>query len=158
VKRTEGLTLIEVIVALAILLIALAALTFTLMGYLRQNLSAGKRTQAAQILNYLGRRLTASDPAVLLAPNQERSWDYGALKNQFPDIASSRDISNPNLYKATVSNLGQPSWASSTGIALDHYRIKVCWRAGGQEACVRGDTLAYPAASGTIPPPLPGIN
>ena len=157
-KRAKGLTLIEVIVALVILLIALAALTLTLVGYLRQNLSAGKRTEAVQILNYLGRRLTASDPAVLLAPNQETSWDYGALKSQFPDLASSRDISNPNLYKATVSNLGQPAWASSAGVTLDQYRIKVCWRAGGQEACVEGYTLAYPAASGTIPPPLPGIN
>ena len=55
--RIIGFTLVEVLIAIAVLGIVLAAVSITMLSSIRQNHTAGNRSQAAQIMNYLGRRI-----------------------------------------------------------------------------------------------------
>jgi len=158
VKRRAGLTLIEVVVALAILAIALGTLTSLLIGSMRQNLSSGKRTQAAQILNHLGRLLVGGDGRLLAAPDNPLEWDYGELKGVFPELEGAGGLSEPELYRVRVENLGTPTEVADLGVNLNAYRIEVCWKDGARDACVAGEAISAPPASGGTPPPLPLIN
>ena len=56
-KKALGLTLVEVLVAIAVLSLVLVAMNAVLLSSIRQTAISGSRTQAVQILNYLGRRV-----------------------------------------------------------------------------------------------------
>ncbi len=150
----KGLTLIETLVGLFILAVALGALSFMLTASMTRNRSAGLRTQAVQVLNYLGRRVVGADRALLPASGGEKTWDYGALSNAFPDLGGEVNL---NRLKARVLNLGAPSWRPA-GTSLTQYRIEVCWRQRGHESCVQADTVSAAPSTGGTPPPLPGLN
>jgi prepilin-type N-terminal cleavage/methylation domain-containing protein len=143
----KGLTLIEVMVAMSVLLVALTAFGSLTVSNLRQNQVSGSRTQAVQIMNYLGRRVTGADSAV--TPTSTATpliWNYGALRSAFPDLSQT---GNPDVYRAKVTNNGQ--W-NGAGVTVAQFRVEVCWRSPGGETCVRSDTLAAdptvtPAAS-----------
>jgi len=158
VKRAAGLTLIEVVVALAILAVALGTLTSLLIGSMRQNLSSGKRTQATQVLNHLGRLLVAGDARLLAPPSKPLTWNYGELAASFPEMAGAGNLSQPELYRVRVENLGTPTEVAGLGVNLNAYRIEVCWKGGAQDACVAGETISVPPGSSGTPPPLPLIN
>ncbi len=157
-KRRAGLTLIEVVVSLAILAVAMGVLANLLLGSMNQNLSSGKRTQAAQVLNHLGRLLVGGDARLLAAPGQPRDWDYGELEATFPELQGAGNLSEPELYRVRVTNLGTPSQVNALGVQLQAYRLEVCWQENGEERCLYGEALAAPAGSGGSPPPLPLIN
>jgi len=157
-KQSAGLSLIEVVIALAILAVALGGFTALLLSSMKQDLSAGKRTQAVQILNFLGRLQVSGDPRLLVEPNHPRTWDYGKLRDAFPELQSSAGINNPDLYKVTVENKGTPTEVQNLGVKLNAYRIEVCWQTGGQTSCVQGETLSSPPSGEDSPPPLPLIN
>ncbi|MER3557784.1 MAG: prepilin-type cleavage/methylation domain-containing protein [Thermus sp.] len=150
--KAWGLTIIEVLVAIAVLGLAMAAFMTSLMGGIREIGRAGGRTEATQILNYLGRRLVEGDPAVLPASGN-RSWDYGQLPGAFPDLAREASV---HQYRAGVEDRGVPDWAQ--GLALRAYRLRVCWRTQGQESCVVALTMGPEPGQGGSAPPLPGIN
>jgi len=158
VKRESGLTLIEVIIALAILSIALGGLTALLLTSMKQDLSSGKRTQAAQILNYLGRQQVGGDPRLRTTPDRPLLWNYGQLSEAFPELEHIGGIGDPDLYKVKVRNLGTPPEILEVGVDLDAYEIFVCWRTGAEENCLKGETLAPSPAGGGPTPPLPLIN
>lgn len=154
-NRQRGMTLVEVLVAITVLGVALAAFTGVMLQSQRTNSEAGIRTQAVQLLNYLGRRAATSDPAVVpIPPETERSWVVGTLgRTYFADLNTAGiDL---NLFSAAVTNRGPVPFAGITGV---EYRIEVCWRHLGG-SCVVGTTISRaPPAGGQIPPPLPGIN
>ncbi|PZA08584.1 MULTISPECIES: prepilin-type N-terminal cleavage/methylation domain-containing protein [unclassified Meiothermus] len=158
----RGLTLIEVIVALAILSVALSAFTLLILGSVRQNVESGGRTQAAQLLNYLGRRLVGADDAVMPdSTSTYREWNYGTLRTSFPELTREGRFANPDLYRARIDNEGTPAWAVSGGLNLDSlraYRIQVCWRGARGESCVEARTVGAAPVAGGAAAPLPGIN
>ncbi|UZX16739.1 prepilin-type cleavage/methylation domain-containing protein [Thermus sp. PS18] len=147
----------EVLVALAILSLVLVALNTTLITSLRQTSVSGARTQAVQILNYVGRRIVGGETSLL--PPSYLTYDYGTLRQVFPDLPREVHFANPDLYRVSIENLGTPSWASNLGVAVNEYRIQVCWRQAGKEHCTEALTYASSPLSGTPSAPLlPGIN
>ena len=126
-RKNPGLTLLEVLIALSILSLVLLAFNAVLVSSLRQTSVSGARTQAVQILNYVGRRIVGGD-AALLPGSTPITYGYGTLRQAFPDLPQEARFANPDLYRVVVSNLGAPSWTSSLGVSLNEYRIQVCWR------------------------------
>lgn len=149
-KKAVGLTLIEVVMALSILALTLTAFFTLTLSSIRQNQVSGSRTQAVQVMNYIGRRVTGADSVVSpLAATPTSSWTYGQLRTAFPDLAQATSLVSPDFYRASVTNRGLWNGASVT---LAQFRIIVCWRASGGEKCVQSDTLAAnPDASSTDP-------
>lgn len=156
-RASGGLTLLEVVLALAVLAILGATFTTVVLGNLRHTSTSGQRTQAAQVLNYLGRRVAGGDAPVLPQPGETLRWDYGDLNAAFPDIANSDGVAAPRLYRAEVASTGSLALA---GASVIQYDLSVCYRnAGTSETCVRGTTFGPPPAGGEgADPPLPGIN
>ncbi len=154
--KQQGLTVIEVIVSLAILGVLTAVLTTSLVTSMRQNQVAGQRTQAAQVLNYLGRRVAGGDNAVL-SPNVNNPlvWAYGELPAAFPDLSSEGSFVEPAAYRANVATIGNISLAGASAV---QYQVQVCWQSSEGEQCVTADTIGPQPTPGGSPPPLPGIN
>lgn len=152
-KRETGLTLVEVLVALAVLGIVIAVLTTSMVTSMQQNLLAGERTQAVQILNYLGRLASGGDARVIT--DSQVAWGYGELPTVFTELASGDGFVAPERYRAEVARVG----ALSIGAAsMEHYRVRVCWQAANGEQCVTGDTAGPAVAPGGVAPPLPFVN
>ena len=158
--KRSGITLIELLIALAILSIAMSGFTYLVVSNMRYNTSSGFKSQGAQILNYLGRRAVSGDAPVIPDSLSTKQWNYGQLTTAFPDMAKSGGLANPDLFRAAVSNLGIWSNAEDT-VALQRYRVTVCWKhtpAAGGEECIKGHTLGPKALASGAPPPLPGLN
>jgi len=156
-RSRRGLTVVEVLVALVVLGIVTAAVMTTYVSSMRNNADSGRRTQSAQLLNALGRRVAGADSVVLAQPGTPIAWDYGELSNDFPELTG-EGISDPGNYRATVSNLGTITLASAETV---HYQVEVCTRATGDaaERCLTGNTAGPPPGPvGSTPTTLPGIN
>lgn len=153
-RRETGLTLVEVLVALAVLAIVIAVLTTAMVTSMQQNLVAGGRTQAVQILNHLGRLASGGDARVIT--DSQVIWDYGQLPRVFPDLAAGRGFKGPERFHAEITSVGSLSIGAAS---MKHYRIQVCWQAANGELCITGDT-AGPAvpSDGGVAPPLPFVN
>lgn len=155
----RGLTIIEVVLAVAIIAVIMGILTTTVVSNLRQTSTTGASSQAAQVLNYLGRRVAGGDTDVLPGTNAStRVWDYGELRN-FSDLMSSTEgITDPVFYSAQVTNNGAVNLARSQ---LTQYTIEVCHERGGGVHCIEGTTFGpapSDAAAADYVPPLPGLN
>ncbi len=154
-RRIGGLTLIEVVLAMAVIGVVTAAFTTVAVSSMHHTTVAGARTEAVQVLNYFGRRVAGGDNTLLPASGTPDTWDYGALSAAFPDLQDQGGLSNPDLYKASITNAGAVSYAGASGTEYD---VKVCFKAADAEHCVTGATVG-PAPSGqTTPATLPGIN
>ncbi len=149
-RRSDGFSLVEVIVAIAILGVVLAATALTVLSSLRQNASAGERTQAALLMNYFGRRIAGGEAAALGAA----AWDYGELEAGFADLTGEDGFADPDAYRVDLS-IGDE--IAIGGTSMRQFRIEVCWRVGGEESCAVGDTVGPPLGVDT-PEALPGIN
>jgi len=154
----RGMTLLEVMIALGILMVVMGALATILTDSIRFNASAGQRTQAVQVLNYLGRQVVGGNANLMPPSGSQLSWDYGELGNAFSDLNQGDHFADPDNYRARVSNKGQPASLAGSGVSLDQYEIEVCWKSRGKDVCVRATTLSSPPPTGGTPPPLPGIN
>lgn len=154
----QGLTIIEVLIAMVILSMILTAFAGVVVSSIQQNAIAGGRTASVRLLDYFGRRVAEGDAAVLpTSGNSSVSWDYGSLKSSFPDLANGRQFSKPELYRAAVINQGTPAWATANGLDLVSYQVSICWQSSGVESCTDALTIG-PLASSSGAPPLPGIN
>jgi len=154
VRRTgEGFTLVEVIVALSIVGIIVAVITTASVTSIRNNATSGGRTQATQVLNFLGRLVAVGDDALFSQETLE--WDYGELGTHFTDLATEARRADPALYRAQVT---APAQAALGSVSMPYYRVQVCWQAPGGETCVTGDTVGpvHDPSEGN-PGPLPGI-
>jgi len=157
-RRQRGMTLLEVMIALGILMVVMGALATILTDSIRFNASAGQRTQAVQILNYLGRQIVGGNADLMPASGNQLNWDYGKLGNAFTDLDQGGHYADPDNYRARITNKGQPASLAGSGVSLDQYEIEVCWKSGGKDVCVRTTTLSSPPPTAGTPPPLPGIN
>ncbi len=152
----QGLTVVEVLVALLVLGIVTAAVMVTYVSSIRNNADSGRRTQSAQLLNSLGRRVAGGDAYLLPAADTPLEWDYGELRLTFPELVGD-GISDPDLYRATIRNLGDVTVA---GISRVRYQVEVCTRAtgDGSERCVSGFTASVPPNPPESGGGLPGLN
>lgn len=155
-RRSAGLTLVEVVLALAVLAILGATFTTAMVNNLKHTRVSGQRSQGAQVLNYLGRRVAGGDEALLPQTGETLAWDYGELANAFPDLGGAQGFADPERYRASVTAIGTVSAAGASVVQFD---ISVCFQHQDGEACVNGTTLGAPAQAGpAATPPLPGIN
>lgn len=148
--RLLGFTLIEVMLAIAVLGIVLSAVSFTMLSSMRQNHVAGNRSQAAQVMNYFGRRIAGGEIDKLGGS----SWDYGTLAESFTDLTREGNLADTDLYRAEISEFPRLGLGTAS---IPHYRVTVCWTNGDTESCVAGDT-AGPGPGATTGESLPGIN
>lgn len=147
--RSNGLTVVEVLVALTIVGVVVAVLTTVTISSVRHDANSGSRTQAVQILSYLGRLASVSDPLLL---GGDGTWGFGELRDTFTELRREARNADPDLYRAEVESLGQVGIGSGV---VELYRVTVCWRAIENENCVQGDTAGpVPSASSddTLPP------
>lgn len=149
-ERTSGLTMVEVMLAIAVLAIVLTAVAWASMSSIRQNSIAGVRTQAVQVLNYFGRRLAGGDSMDLSAMD----WGYGELGAAFEDLASSSRDFDPDVFSVSITS---PATMGIASAQISLYRIEVCWTSADVENCVTGDT-GGPPISDSAGALLPGIN
>jgi prepilin-type N-terminal cleavage/methylation domain-containing protein len=152
----KGITLIELLIALAILSVAMSGFTYLIINNMRFNASSGFKSQAAQILNYLGRRAVNGDGDVLPS-GSIKQWGYTQLSTSFTDLAKAGNLAEPDLFRAEVSDLGP--WTNEDGtVSLQRYRVRVCWKNADIEECIKAHTLGPKALAVGVPPPLPGLN
>ena len=151
--RTTGLSLVEVLIAIAILGIAVAILSTTTLSAVQNNNVSGSRTQATQVLNYLGRLVAGGDR--IMFEHEDLEWGYGELGSAFSELSVEAGRADPALYRADVDNLG---WIGLGDAEMLHFRVTVCWMASGNEHCVVGNTAGPEVVEeDATPAPLPGI-
>src|SRR5690554_3448378 len=147
------MSLVEVLIAVAILGVVVAVLSTTTVTTVRTNSNSGGRTQATQVLNYLGRLVAGADE--VLFSNEELTWDYGTLATQFVELRHEVGRADPSLYRAQVVDAGAIGLG---GAQLREYELTVCWLTGGEESCVVGSTAGpTPVEPDEFMAPLPGI-
>ena len=155
-RATAGLTVIEVLVALAIIGVVTAAFTTGVVSTVRHTSVAGAKTQAVQVLNYLGRRVAGGDNALLPDSGSPLTWGYGGLPTAFPDMTNQGGFAQPSAYRASISNAGSVSFGGASAVEYD---VRVCFKGTDSEHCVSAATLGpEPSASASVAPLLPGIN
>jgi prepilin-type N-terminal cleavage/methylation domain-containing protein len=146
--KNQGFTIIEVLISLAILLIAVTILSSTVIGSVRTDRNSGQRTQAVQFLNYIGRyAVEGSSKVIPASPATTKDLAYGTFGTTFPEVLDQDGFSDPDLYKATIKNAATVTLAGMTGIQYD---ITVCWRDGSGETCIAGTTVGPDASDTTI--------
>lgn len=151
----RGLSLVEVIIALAVVAIAFAILSTALVAQLRASGTAGARTQTTQYLNFLGRLVAGGNADVLPAAGASLTWDYGAMGTSFPDLPGGDGLEAANRYRAQVDNVAAVSFVGAVGV---EYRVSVCSMTPNGESCAVGVTIGPAPVAGGSAPPLPGIN
>ena len=126
-KKALGLTLVEVLVAIAVLSLVLVAMNAVLLSSIRQTAISGSRTQAVQILNYLGRRVVGGETALLPPSGTAKVYDYGSLGAAFPGTgtntytlggfagAGTVNVTNMGTGVGTTQFTGTPSFSAFTG-------------------------------------------
>ena len=157
-RSALGLTLVEVLVATAILGTVLAFLSSTMLQSIRVNGISGRRVQTTQLVNYLGRRVVGGESALLPAGDgDEIAWGYGELSAAFPDLErEAGGFSDPNAYRASVTRVGTVTFLGAQAVRYD---IRSCSVLQGDETCVTAGTFGPRAvAAGGGSPLLPGIN
>jgi len=149
----RGLTMVEVLIALAILGIVVAVITTATLSSVRNTATAGGRTQATQVLNYLGRLVAGADD--VLFQRESLSWDYGELGDHFQELAQEARRADPALYRAEVITGSNVTFGS---VSMPLYTVTVCWMAPNGETCVTGETVGpeYDPVDPS-PGPFPGI-
>lgn len=160
-RKQAGITLLEVVLALAVLAVLGAVFSTSILTNLRHTTVSGQRTQAAQALNYFGRRVAGGDPAVLPTTiGATLSWDYAELGDAFEDLAGNDGFADAERYRVDVTATNEITLFSGLDAAtVVQYDIAVCFQNQDAESCVRGTTLGAPAsAPAGETPPLPGIN
>jgi len=160
-RGQRGLTLFEVLLALVVIAVVTVAFTTAVVKSMHHTSIAGKRTEAVQVLNYLGRRAAGGDSTILPVSGTPNTWAYGDLATAFTDLANQGGLSSPAMYRASITNVGDVTVQDGSGNTLataTEYDVNVCYQDGGAEHCVDAATLGPQASGSTTAPPLPGIN
>ena len=149
-RSDKGLTLIEVLVAVAILGVISTLFASSMVSSLSHTRSTASQIDATSILNYVGRVAAGGASRTLpFSPDDKtKTWDYGKLTSDFPEIKSGdTKIRSADLYKVTVS---APEIIAIGSAQVVRYALVVCWRQANADKCISGDT-AGPMPSLTDP-------
>ncbi|MCA9840073.1 MAG: type II secretion system protein [Trueperaceae bacterium] len=136
-KKQQGLTLPEVLIAISIIGVLVGIFSTALTGNIKLMTKTGQGNQAAEVLNYFGRRVIDGDTIVLATESAPAVWDYGDLVGSFYDQAARSSFSNPAYYKVTVTHKGHITLSTAQ---LTEYQIDVCYKNQGEPTCIQGIT------------------
>lgn len=150
-RRLAGFTLIEVMVALAILLIVIAAVVGVYVTGFRSNSRAMLSTEASQVLAGLAAQVTqhqidVADGASTVIVYAQGPSPQPVTLSPAPTSCSSYLQSDHQHLCATVTNVDafDPVTGSGTSLLsspMRHYSIKVCWAIQGGTSCADANTL-----------------
>lgn len=137
--QSKGLTIVEVLIAIVILSLTMTLLAGAIVSSLRSDAQSGQRTQAAQVLNAIGRQVVEGASGVIpVVGASETNWAYGELKNTFSEMVAKGDFANPDVYRAKVERSATP--ISLAGVTVSQYNVEVCWQGPDSESCIAGFT------------------
>ncbi len=154
-RHVKGLSIIEVIMAVAVIAVMFAVLTPALIDNSKRTAVTGQSAQASLLLNFFVRQVVGGNSAVLAYEATPLSWTYGELTNASFGLATENDIANPDLYQLTVINEGVVNYLGAEAV---QYKTEVCFMQQGQENCIHATTLGPGPISTGIGSYLPGIN
>lgn len=152
-RKTKGLTLLEVLISISLLGIVVSLFTTSFVTTLQQENIAGERTQAVRFLDYLGRLVVGN--AEVLTREDDLVWDYGELSGTFKELKDVGGFTNPDSFRATITS---PGTIGMAGVSLTHYNIEVCWTEPSGEICVDADTIAPQLVKNNASAPPPVVN
>jgi prepilin-type N-terminal cleavage/methylation domain-containing protein len=138
----QGLTLVEVLISFTIVGILLAVLSTSVTSNLGHTRVAGQKTEAVQILNFMGRMASSGDSSATgnlpTSTSTPKVWNYNSLGTDFPELSSgsTATIANPALYKVTIELGGTVALATSAAVSLRQYDITVCFKQSKEECIV----------------------
>lgn len=133
-RGSDGLTLLETVVAIAICGVILATLATVATSSLRENRSGNSKIQATQVLDTIGRRISGGNDATLMATVSTPVELDATQVTTMTNIA----LADVMDLEAVITNSGNYSIGSTT---LARYEIEVCYGAAGSRRCVTGTTL-----------------
>jgi len=140
-RARGGFTLLETVVAVAVLAIVLTALTTVATSSLRTGRDGNFKIQATQLLDTVGRRVAGGvDLALLPASSAPITVGYGDVG----DVVDFGDTTWSDAFRFTITRDGSVTVGASS---VARYRIEVCHRSGDDERCVRGTTLSREGSS-----------
>lgn len=139
-RSTDGLTLIEVLAAIAILGIIIAVFSSSFISSMSVTRAMGNQTDANTVLSFFGRMASGGAGRSLgFSPTAgSLSYTYGQLEASFPELASAdAHVKDANLYQVSITSPG----TIDVGIVrLYQYDIEVCWQDRNQDRCISGLT------------------
>lgn len=149
--RTLGFTLVEVVMALAILLIVLGAAVGVYATGFRSNSRAMLSTEASQVLAGIGAQITqhqidvAAGSSTIIVYAQGPS-PQAVTVSPAPTSCDSYLQTDRKHLCATVTNVDafDPTTAGGTSLLANpmrHYNIRVCWAIQGGKSCADANTL-----------------
>ncbi len=139
-RSSAGLSLLEVIVAIAVCGIILAALSTVMISSLQESNRGNHRTQATQVLDTVGRRIAGGlDQSTLVAAGGSITLT-GAQIDDIMNLRSFRD----GAFSVEIRNAGVFTLGTTR---LSEYVIEVCYQAAAAVNCVTGTTLGKQGTS-----------
>lgn len=147
--RRQGFTIIEVLIALAVLMIVTAAAVGVYVTGFRSNSKAALSTQAGQVLAGLGAQITQHQITLADGASKVIVYDQGPSPQPTsltPSSCSSFLQSDNQHFCATVTNADAFDPTTSAGASLlatpmRHYEVRVCWAIQGGNSCAEANTL-----------------
>ncbi len=138
--KKQGLSLMEVVIAVAILGILSTVLTTTLVSNLRRTSTAGQTSQVVPVLDFLSVLVARGDARVL--SGAETIWAYGQLPALFTDISGGINTNDLARYRARVTIIDTVAIGAAESTIVE---LEVCFNDAGADRCVTGRTLANAA-------------
>lgn len=133
-RRQEGLTLLETVIAIGVCAIVLGMLATVSTSSLRESRQGNHKTQATQVLDTLGRRIAGGqDSSVLISSGTTIS-----LSGEEIDTMMGLNAFREAAFTATIANTGTFTIGTTR---MYRYVVRVCYTAVGNERCVEGVTL-----------------
>ncbi len=131
-RRNLGLTVPEVLIAIAMIGVLVAVFSTALTGNIRILSKTSNQTQGAELMGYLGKQIVDGDALLLATEESPLVWDYGELSSAFGDLK------DPKNYRVTVTHDGTVSLSTAS---ITQYKIEVCNMNSGGEACITAVTF-----------------
>ena len=153
--KNDGLTIIEVMIAMMLFGIVLATFTTAVTSNFSLTQRVSQDVQATRVLNYFVRQVAAGQPTLLAVADAPLTWDYNSLAAAFPTLTDADAYKNLNDYSLAITNSGPIALGGATAV---NYTIQVCFTQS-TERCLSADTVSgAPLPAAGTRPPLPGIN
>ena len=153
--KKDGLTIIEVMIAMVLFGIVLATFTTAVTSNFSLTQRVGQDVQATRVLNYFVRQVAAGQANLLAVAGTPLTWGYNSLAAAFPTLTDTDAYKDLDDYRLTITNSGPIALSGATAV---NYTIQVCFTQS-TERCLSAETVSgSPLPAAGTRPPLPGIN